>query len=115
MAINIEHNRSSGNSSTSSGSSKDSTRSSSSKAQRFSLSSSFSLSANSILKIVMLLLLLFSFCSLMFGHGYHFSLQTLLETVTSLPRLDVSSLTDRITIPLITADWGLFSKFPPIS
>lgn len=103
MAIRIEHNRSSG---VSGGGSISSSRSSS------STRSSVSFSANSILKILMLLLLFFSFFSLMIGHGYHFSLQTLLETLTNLPKVDISAFTEKITIPTITADWGVFS---PIS
>lgn len=67
-----------------------------------------SLRASTILRLVALLLLFISFCSILFGHGYHFSLKTLLETLTSLPQVEMSDILQKLTISSITSDWGVF-------
>lgn len=75
------------------------------------VSTSASFSVNSVLKILCLLVLFFSFCSLLFGHGYRFGLQSLLEALTSLPEVNLSTFLEKVTIPSITSDWGAFNFF----
>lgn len=116
MGIKIEHNASfasstSGSSTSSKGRFKSYSGSRRSSSERLSVSSGVTFSANSILKIIALLLLVFSFCSVMFGHGYHFTLETLLQNLTSLPEVNMSVFLDKLTIPSITSDWGVFNFF----
>lgn len=67
-----------------------------------------SLSASNVLRIVSLVLLLLSVFSILFGSHTIFGVQTLLNVIDDMPQVDISVVTDVVTIPEIVGDWGIF-------
>lgn len=67
-----------------------------------------SLSADNVIRIVVLVLLFLSVFSILFGHHTIFGVQTLLNTISEVPSVDITKITNVVRIPEILGDWGIF-------
>lgn len=73
-----------------------------------------SLSADNVIRIVVLVLLFLSVFSILFGHHTIFGVQTLLNTISDLESLSnfssdtVATFLTLVHIPEILGDWGIF-------